>query len=200
MLPERQPSGRSKDPPSKLASSFEISISGPSPQMNESHFCQQICCLLCLRILNYGYTNHRQHKKRARDERTRAKSKGTNFLLYLFFLKLNFPFRNTRNFGTSLGILRVKPEVFHFSAGFYLQRAIPPLRKDDKIDRRAQSGTKNREIECLSMTSAVACSSDFAFIHLGGDSKGSPGLKLGAADEMAETESDPKIAKKLPNS
>lgn len=127
MLPKRQPSGRSKDPSSAGQQSLEISISGPSPQMNESHFCQQICCLLCLRILNYGYTNHRQHKKRAKDERTKVKSKGRNFLLYLFSLKLNFPFRNTRNFGTSLGILRVKPEVFHFSGRFLFtaKRSLP---------------------------------------------------------------------------
>lgn len=71
-------------------------------------------------------------QKRAKDERTKVKSEGGNFLLYLFFLKLNFPFRNTRNFGTSLGILRVKPEVFHFS-GRFLFTAKRPLPSEKMI-------------------------------------------------------------------
>lgn len=116
-------------------------------------------------------------KKRAKDERTEVKSKGRNFLLYLFFLKLNFPFRNTRNFFTSLGILRVKPEVFHFSGRFLFTSKRPlhfpswKMIKSIGIIGGAQSGTENWEIEYLSMTSAVDVVPNgihFLVIHLGG--------------------------------
>lgn len=78
-----------------------------------------------LRILNYGYTNHRQQKTWM-----------GNFVLYLFFHKFNLPSR--RNTKTSLGILRVKPEVFHFFSRFFFIYLHYPTKlsypNDDKID------------------------------------------------------------------
>lgn len=73
------------------------------------YFCQQNLLPFMLRILNYGYTNHRQHGKNWRKVSA----------LLTFSSKLNFPFRKTRN-ETSLGILRVKPEVFDFFSRIFI--------------------------------------------------------------------------------
>ena len=67
-----------------------------------------------LRILNYGYTNHRQQKTWM-----------GNFVLYLFFHKLNFPFRKTRNFfGDFKSLARTFLVFFvvssHFSSRFFI--------------------------------------------------------------------------------
>lgn len=70
-----------------------------------------------------------------------------NFLLYLFFHKLNFPFQKTHE--TSLGILRVKPEVFHFFGRFFYLHYPTKLSllhpNDDKIDSR-EDRTKLKEL------------------------------------------------------
>lgn len=60
-----------------------------------------------LRILNYGYTNHRQQKER--------KSGWETLCFIYFFINWIFPFGKHE---TSLGILRVKPEVFYFFSRF----------------------------------------------------------------------------------
>lgn len=61
-----------------------------------------------LRILNYGNANHRQHENR-------------QTLCFIYFFA-NWIFPLEAHDETSLGILRVKPEVFHlrFSSSFYL--------------------------------------------------------------------------------
>lgn len=86
------------------------------------YFCQQICCLLCCEywIMVTQTTNSSSSSAKSGNWKE-------TFALLIFWYKLNFPFRKTRN-ETSLGILRVKPEVFDFFSRFFIyiiQRNFP---------------------------------------------------------------------------
>lgn len=125
-----------------------------------------------LRILNYGNASHRQQT-----------------LCFIYFFA-NWIFPLEAHDETSLGILRVKPEVFHFrfSSSFYLHyptevllSAIDSRRKNAERTRFGSGGwgeavekkgdsTRTTEIEYLSMT-VTELRLDFKRVRLGAQQK-----------------------------